>query len=980
VKSVFSTVGAFAALKFDNTVVAWGCGVGSLHDMSILQKMFDFTDEPCYGDKGGSIINNNNFILINPAIDLTNVETIFATFGAFAALKFDKTVTVWGGKSYGGCDDDSESQNDNGYVYTCKPSSLSNVKTMFSTLSAFAALREDGTVTSWGGRVTSNLKNNQHTYHFLENKEAMCTPYIGSGNAARGRLSNPMCNYGDIPPTNGELTDIKTVFSNERSFVALKNDGTLVGWGNPDFGGVVPDGIKNVSMVFSTSGAYAAIKKHEKVVKNTSPGKFVCDSTKLAECTTSASKCFSSNACENSNFYEKFGKWKNSTYSECNEEKLGLGYPDAYRCAPCFPTSNCSIKFNFSNAILTPDQVVNTVSVWGCGENKTSLGNRNMHDTEFNSVNTQTAELEYHNYRCFQNRGGMIFKPDDPTTLLVSDIDEDPPEIYAVNDIGTLTNVIDIVSTPNAFAALKTDGTVVPWGVQSLQDNKGISPCFDDSTGAPCDDVYVPHQGNAKQLGNVKALYATGYMKNTITGYGAYLALKNDGSIHGFGMTENGAVIQVPASLSNKGQNVVDIAASTRGAFVAVKSCNGDTYTDDNYQCIPCGTGKSTNGGIGNLGKSTCINCPAGKSRSELEEQCQPCKERYYQEKTGKEVCNEVTPGFYLAQCIDNEKLIGCTKVTLCEEGHMCLNGKKQMCLPGTSAAGEGNFRCSVCNKGEYSNVTKATLCTSCMAGYFAGNKNSTSCTKCAPGLSSNEGESFCTPCESGTELQNDICVPCPEGSYSEAGSFCSKCPGGKWTKQDKNHPNGGSYKISSGCNSCIAGKFSAVKGATSKITCTNCSVGKFSTAIGADSSATCNDCAPGKFSNTKGASNADTCAWCNDGYVAPDAGSSECILCEAGKAPNSVTRSSCVECQGGKYLDDKTKECVECEAGFACPPGEVKVGCNVGEYANKGKAECSNCDLGTFNLTPNQGTCTSCPEGTYQDARGQTTCVSCPM
>ena len=73
-------------------------------------------------------------------------------------------------------------------------------------------------------------------------------------------------------------------------------------------------------------------------------------------------------------------------------------------------------------------------------------------------------------------------------------------------------------------------------------------------------------------------------------------------------------------------------------------------------------------------------------------------------------------------------------------------------------------------------------------------------------------------------------------------------------------------------------------------------------------------------------------------------------------------------------------KECATCEEGYACPPGKVKIGCNEGEFAPEGKAECSNCDLGTFNPTPNQGTCTSCLRGKFQDARGQTSCVPCPI
>ena len=63
---------------------------------------------------------------------LSNVRAIYSTYYAFAALKEDGTVAAWGDSSYGG----------NNTV----PSRLSNVRAIYSTSRAFAALKEDGTV------------------------------------------------------------------------------------------------------------------------------------------------------------------------------------------------------------------------------------------------------------------------------------------------------------------------------------------------------------------------------------------------------------------------------------------------------------------------------------------------------------------------------------------------------------------------------------------------------------------------------------------------------------------------------------------------------------------------------------------------------------------------------------------------------------------------------------------------------------------
>ena len=60
---------------------------------------------------------------------------IYSTRNAFAALKADGSITSWGNKWYGG----SGAPTENGYVQ------------IFSNDFAFAALNADGSITSWGG-------------------------------------------------------------------------------------------------------------------------------------------------------------------------------------------------------------------------------------------------------------------------------------------------------------------------------------------------------------------------------------------------------------------------------------------------------------------------------------------------------------------------------------------------------------------------------------------------------------------------------------------------------------------------------------------------------------------------------------------------------------------------------------------------------------------------------------------------------------
>ena len=67
--------------------------------------------------------------------DLKDVRAIYSTSGAFAALKEDGTVQAWGDSRYGG---------------SGVPADLKDVRAIYSTYFAFAALKEDGTVRAWG--------------------------------------------------------------------------------------------------------------------------------------------------------------------------------------------------------------------------------------------------------------------------------------------------------------------------------------------------------------------------------------------------------------------------------------------------------------------------------------------------------------------------------------------------------------------------------------------------------------------------------------------------------------------------------------------------------------------------------------------------------------------------------------------------------------------------------------------------------------
>ncbi|KJF82118.1 Ig-like domain-containing protein [Photobacterium angustum] len=106
VVDIFSTSSAFAALKKDGTVVVWG-------------------DESSGGKN-------------NTAVNLTDIKAISSTQLAFAAIKNDGSVVTWGDTSAGG---DSSS---------VSSELVSGVKDIVGNREAFAAIKSDGSVVVWG--------------------------------------------------------------------------------------------------------------------------------------------------------------------------------------------------------------------------------------------------------------------------------------------------------------------------------------------------------------------------------------------------------------------------------------------------------------------------------------------------------------------------------------------------------------------------------------------------------------------------------------------------------------------------------------------------------------------------------------------------------------------------------------------------------------------------------------------------------------
>lgn len=113
-----------------------------------------------------------------------DVRSIYSTYESYAALKKDGTVEVWGGRVSGGGTGGSGGSMENWNAWHGMPIGLSTVQSIAATRGAFAVVKGDGSVVSWGND-----------------------------------------RQGGIPPSG--LTNVQTIYSSERAFAALTSVGTV---------------------------------------------------------------------------------------------------------------------------------------------------------------------------------------------------------------------------------------------------------------------------------------------------------------------------------------------------------------------------------------------------------------------------------------------------------------------------------------------------------------------------------------------------------------------------------------------------------------------------------------------------------------------------------------------------------------------------------------------------------------------------------
>ncbi|WP_315856103.1 VCBS domain-containing protein, partial [Synechococcus lacustris] len=456
----------------------------------------------------------------------------FQNEGAFAALRADGSVFTWGNAYYGG--DSSSVANQ----------LTTDISQIFSSSLAFAAVRDDGSVVTWGA-----------------------ANYGGDSSAVAANL-------------DGGVT---TVASTTGAFAALKADGSVLTWGGSGYGGdssavatqIDGSSAAKVVKLFSSTAAFAALRSDGSVVVWGDAGKGGALPTGAV--TTAL----------NGSVDVVVIRSSNAAFAALRADGTVITWGDA-----AFGGNSSSVDFNGSSNTLTVTSLQSSqrafaavlsdgsVVTWGSAEfggNSSAVADQLNGSTDVVSISTTGSA-----FAALRADGSLITwgHPDRGGVLSAS--------ASASLGVAGAPAVTKIVASGSAFAALRADGSIVSWGGSGGDSSTVLSALDGDPTSEAIVDIAatsfafaalradgtVVTWGEANRGGNSSAVDFNGASDNLkvtrlASNFYAFSALRSDGSVVVWGDPDHGGSA-VPAAIP--GRPVISFASALSDEWYRLES------------------------------------------------------------------------------------------------------------------------------------------------------------------------------------------------------------------------------------------------------------------------------------------------------------------------------------------------------------------------------------------------------------------------
>ncbi|MCK6413479.1 MAG: DUF4347 domain-containing protein, partial [Azonexus sp.] len=415
----------------------------------------------------------------------------FRNAEAFAAIREDGSVVTWGTFNKGG-DSSAAASALNG---------SNDVVEIFSTTYAFAALRADGSVVTWGDSV-----------------------YGGDSSAVAGQL-------------NGS-NDVVEIFSTASTFAALRADGSVVTWGSGPYndgnnGGdssavaSALNGSNDVLEIFSTMYAFAGLRADGSVV------------TWGADWAGGNSSAVASDLDGSNDVVEIFSTLGAFAALRADGSVVTWGYSgggNSSAVASALDGSNDVVQIFSTVSAFAALRADGSVVTWGDSGGANSSAVASTLDGSNDVVEIFSTKYAFAALRA---DGSVVTWGGDGTYYPYGENSS-----TVASALNGSNDVVEIFSNERAFAALRADGSVVTWGA--------------DWAGGNSSAVASALDGN----NDVVEIFSTDY---------AFAALRADGSVVTWGSSYSGGDSSAVGGQLNGSNDVVQIF-STTGAFAALRA------------------------------------------------------------------------------------------------------------------------------------------------------------------------------------------------------------------------------------------------------------------------------------------------------------------------------------------------------------------------------------------------------------------------
>jgi hypothetical protein len=440
-----------------------------------------------------------------------------------------------------------------------------------------------GSVFLWGGGISSDL-----TYQVPSDADlssGVIAVYSNENTFAALKTNGSVVTWGD-PDAGGDTSivsndltsEVVSIYSTFTAFAALKTNGTVVSWGFE----ILPpvDSLINVVEIYSNFYAFAALKSNGSVVT------WGYESTLAGDSSSVSSSLESGVVAIYSNEYAFAALKRNGSVVVWGDSANGglfdsdsIAYSLSSGVVVIYSTLNAFAALKDDGSVIT----------WG---NSSSGG-----DSSSVALNLISGVISIYSSRlafaALKSDGSVVTWGD-------SNYGGDSSSVSSLS-----SEVLAVYSTEYNFAALKTNGSVVMWGHSST--NTNISSLYSNvvavystvsayaflkTNGSVITYGNSLYGGNSSSVSsdlssNVVAVYST----NSVYEGAAFTALKTDGSVVTWGQSEYGSDTRYVSSEQLVSGNFMIYSSTT--AFVSLKSeattfdISASYYTDlDKYNIL----------------------------------------------------------------------------------------------------------------------------------------------------------------------------------------------------------------------------------------------------------------------------------------------------------------------------------------------------------------------------------------------------------